>query len=145
MTTVLSDTGIRRVDLDSSFDRGCEGVPRRICDPVTGEAFGPDGRRGDLSPKQFALLLALAQLQPRGLLSREAAVVLVYGEAKRKSWRNYVEMLNGVVKRLNQSLMALGWPANTVRSVRGRGLRLGVPVVYLLHPSGDDEAAHNFK
>lgn len=116
-----------------------------ICSPVTGEAFGPDGRRADLSPKQFALLLALARLAPRALLSREAAVGLVYGEAKRKVWRNYEQMLNGVVKRLNESLMALGWPANTVRSVRGRGLRLVVPEAYLLHSRRDDEATHNFK
>lgn len=100
-------------------------------DAGTREAVGPLGRIG-LSPAQYELLVALAKLPSRYVLTRADIVALIYGEKQRPAWLSYAGSVDALVRRLNDKLRAVGFEHSVVRAARGHGYRLEVGAQYLL-------------
>lgn len=99
-------------------------------DVGTREAVGPCGRVY-LSPAQYDLLLALATLPPRHVLTRPDIVAVLYGERNRAEWLSYTQLVDAMITRLNARLQEAGL-GRPVRAARGHGYRLEVGVEYLL-------------
>ena len=78
-----------------------------------------DGRTVELSPREFALLHALAE-RPGAVLSHDELLARVWGEGRPAS-RNVVEVYVGYLRR---KLDVIG-AADVVATVRGRGYRAG--------------------
>ncbi len=106
------------------FERGGGGRRLRLgelhVDPATKEvSWG--GRSVELSPREFAVLYALAS-RPDVVLSKDELLRLAWGGEQAAS-RNAVEVYVGYLRRKLQAVGA----DDLLRTVRGHGYRVGAP------------------
>ena len=91
-----------------------------VVDPVA-RAVSWDGAAVELSPREFALLHALAS-RPDTAVSKDDLLRLVWGD-EQAATRNVVEVYVGYVRR---KLDAVG-AGHVLRTVRGYGYLVGTP------------------
>ncbi len=91
-----------------------------LVDPVARSASW-DGEEVELSPREFALLHALA-MRPETVVSKDELLRLVWGDEQAAS-RNVVEVYVGYVRR---KLDVVG-AGHVLRTVRGYGYLVGAP------------------